>query len=79
MADALNVEPAVAITAATMPIAILRTIVLTPSLSTPAFQNQTEQFPLSCSPAAESLGVPASETELVRGSVRIIGDNISLT
>jgi len=50
MADALHVEPAMAITAAANPIAILRIMMLTPFvLSTPAFVNQTRQFPLSCS------------------------------
>jgi hypothetical protein len=39
MADALHVEPAVAIAAAANPIAILRIMMLTPSfLSTPAFR-----------------------------------------
>src|SRR5712671_8210733 len=49
-ADALKVEPAVAIAAAAKTIAILRIMVLTPFvLSTPAFPSQTQRFPLSCS------------------------------
>src|SRR5215470_11868144 len=49
-ADALNVEPPMAIAAAAKAIAILRIMMLTPFvLSTPAFPNQTQQFPLSCS------------------------------
>src|SRR5215467_3820751 len=49
-AEALNVEPAATIAAAAKPIAILRIMMLTPFvLSTPAFPNQTQQFPLSCS------------------------------
>jgi len=56
MADALNVDPAVAIAAAAKPIAILRIMMLTPfALSTPAFPNQTQWFPMSCSGAAQSL------------------------
>jgi hypothetical protein len=45
----LNVEPAVAIAAATKPIAIVRIMMLTPFvLSTPAFRDQTQRFLLSC-------------------------------
>jgi hypothetical protein len=45
-----------AIAAAAKAIAILRIMMLTPFvLSTPAFPNQTQRFPMSCSGAAQSL------------------------
>jgi hypothetical protein len=45
-----------AIAAAAKAIAILRIMMLTPFvLSTPAFPNQTQRFPMSCSGAAPSL------------------------
>src|SRR6266849_5393687 len=56
-ADAVNVALAVAIVAAAKPIAILGIMMLTPTLSTPAFMNQTQRSYRGCSRAAQSRGV----------------------
>ncbi len=64
MADALSVDPAVAIAAAASAIAILRIMMLTPfALSTPAFQESNSAVPIELQRAAQSLGVLASESE----------------
>ena len=69
-ADALKVEPAVAIAAATKPIAILRIMVLTPFvLSTPSLSESNPAVPIELQRAALSPGVQASESQLVVAEV----------
>jgi hypothetical protein len=68
MADALNVEPAVAIAAAAKPIAILRIMILLHLLEThPSPSQLTPAVAIELQRAAVSLGVPASESQLVGG------------
>jgi hypothetical protein len=62
MADALNVEPAVAIAAATKPIAILRIMMLTSIRSEhPSLSESNSAVLIELQRAAQSLGVPTQE------------------
>jgi hypothetical protein len=66
MADALNVEPAVAIAAATKPIAILRIMMLTSIRSEhPSLSESNPAVLIELQRAALSPGVPASKSQLV--------------